>query len=183
MGKLPQEDSTGFIRVGSEVGRPLAQEVSERGGLDGGSPGRSEKEQRRRKQGALTEMLPELNYQSGEGPWRLPTLISFSEQAFGLLLTPTTQSPESYRLLTEAALGRHGRHRQLELRAAHAGCGLGGAYMCWWSRGKSLTGFCPGRQSGGAESQGSGQGRSVSVLCRCIPVSCSGPRSQKAPAL
>lgn len=51
-----------------------------------------------RKQVALSDAERGLNYKSWEGPSRLPTLISFSGQAFGLLLIPTTQSPESYRL-------------------------------------------------------------------------------------
>lgn len=37
-----------------------------------------------------------------------------------------------------------------------------------WSRGESSTGFCPGRQRRGAESQDSGQGRCLSGP-RCIP--------------
>lgn len=52
-----------------------------------------------RKPVAQREVGPEINYKLWEGPRRLPTLISSSGQAFGLLLRPTTQPPESYRLL------------------------------------------------------------------------------------
>lgn len=86
------------------------------------------REKTERKQVALSEVLPELNYQFWEGPRRLPTLISLPGQAFGLLCIPTTQSPEGYRLPKEA-LGRHVGHMQLELGVGHTGCGLGRGHM------------------------------------------------------
>lgn len=81
-----------------------------------------------RRQVALSEVLPELNFQFWEGPRRLPTLISLSGQAFGLLLIPTTQSPESC-CLPKEALGGHVGHMRLELGVAHTGCGLERGHM------------------------------------------------------
>lgn len=51
----------------------------------------------------------------------------------GLWVSSYTHHPitrERCRLLIEAALGRLVRHRQLELGATQAGCGLGRGHLC-----------------------------------------------------
>lgn len=68
----------GFIREDSVMHRPLAQEARVGGDLDGGRQIRK----RAKTERSGTE-LPALNYQFGEGPRRLPSLISFSGQDFG----------------------------------------------------------------------------------------------------
>lgn len=120
-----------------------------------------------RKQVALSEVLPELNDQFWEGPRRLPTLISLSGQAFGLLLIPTTQPPESYRLPKEA-LCRHMGHVQLELGGAYTGCGLGRGHT-YADGGEESLSEAPVLGSGMGEQKIRAQGKGSVSCSRPIP--------------
>lgn len=82
----------GLVREGSGS---LGKNRPRRGVSQPSRKGAEKQTERQREKASGTEVGPELSYKFGEGPRTLPTLISFSGQAFGLLLKPATQSPES----------------------------------------------------------------------------------------
>lgn len=89
---------------------------------------------------ALSEVGPELNSKFWERPGGLPTLISFSWTGLWFLLIPTTQSPESQRLLTAAALGDSGGTRSWTWGHPELGEGRGRATLMLGEERKALGG-------------------------------------------